>query len=248
MSPKASTETSAEPVIRTSSSHPAAGRLRRHRSRRHRASWPSPAASSGRSRPEAARPTRTPTSSRTATCGGDYSSSSASTWSSTCRPRRSLTVLLVRARGAAWATTGAVVMWIGTALYAVGGAGWAAAYYFATAPGRRSERDRPGQRRHGSPVRRDDPGRAARCRRHRYPGGRALALARRTALDPAAVAHHRGHVPRPGERRRRAHHRRTDDGGLPRYGVLRVAPDALKRDRRTAWSPSRPRRPRGWLG
>jgi hypothetical protein len=26
-------------------------------------------------------------------------------------------------------------MWIGTALYAVGGAGWAAAYYFATAPG-----------------------------------------------------------------------------------------------------------------
>ncbi len=46
-----------------------------------------------------------------------------------------LTVLLVRARGAAWATTGAVVMWIGTALYAVGGAGWAAAYYFVTAPG-----------------------------------------------------------------------------------------------------------------
>lgn len=46
-----------------------------------------------------------------------------------------LTVLLVRGRGAAWATTGAVVMWIGTALYAVGGAGWAAAYYFATAPG-----------------------------------------------------------------------------------------------------------------
>jgi len=46
-----------------------------------------------------------------------------------------LTTLLVRSRGAAWATTGAVVMWIGTALYAVGGAGWAAAYYFATAPG-----------------------------------------------------------------------------------------------------------------
>ncbi|GAA1617431.1 hypothetical protein GCM10009789_84230 [Kribbella sancticallisti] len=46
-----------------------------------------------------------------------------------------LTVLLVRGRGAAWATTGAVMMWIGTALYAVGGAGWAAAYYFATAPG-----------------------------------------------------------------------------------------------------------------
>jgi hypothetical protein len=46
-----------------------------------------------------------------------------------------LTTLLVRGRGAAWATVGAVMMWIGTALYAVGGAGWAAAYYFATAPG-----------------------------------------------------------------------------------------------------------------
>ncbi|WP_020391376.1 hypothetical protein [Kribbella catacumbae] len=46
-----------------------------------------------------------------------------------------LTVLLVRARGAAWATVGGIIMWIGTALYAVGGAGWAAAYYFATAPG-----------------------------------------------------------------------------------------------------------------
>jgi len=46
-----------------------------------------------------------------------------------------LTVLLVRARGAAWATTGGIILWIGTALYAVGGAGWAAAYYFATAPG-----------------------------------------------------------------------------------------------------------------
>lgn len=46
-----------------------------------------------------------------------------------------LTVFLVRRRGAAWATTGGVIMWIGTALYAVGGAGWAATYYFATAPG-----------------------------------------------------------------------------------------------------------------
>jgi hypothetical protein len=46
-----------------------------------------------------------------------------------------LTVLLVRARGAAWATAGGIILWIGTALYAVGGAGWAAAYYFATAPG-----------------------------------------------------------------------------------------------------------------
>lgn len=46
-----------------------------------------------------------------------------------------LTTLIVRGRGSAWATVGAVVMWIGTALYAVGAAGWAAAYYFATAPG-----------------------------------------------------------------------------------------------------------------
>jgi hypothetical protein len=46
-----------------------------------------------------------------------------------------LTVLLVRARGAAWATVGGIIMWIGTALYAVGVGGWATAYYFATAPG-----------------------------------------------------------------------------------------------------------------
>jgi hypothetical protein len=46
-----------------------------------------------------------------------------------------LTVFLVRRRGAAWATIGGLIMWIGTALYSVGVAGWAAAYYFATAPG-----------------------------------------------------------------------------------------------------------------
>jgi hypothetical protein len=45
------------------------------------------------------------------------------------------TALLVRRRGAAWATTGGVLMWVGTALYAVGVGGWAAASYFATAPG-----------------------------------------------------------------------------------------------------------------
>jgi uncharacterized protein DUF4386 len=44
------------------------------------------------------------------------------------------TVVLVRRRGAAWATTGGAVMWVGTALYAVGVGGWAAAYYFATDP------------------------------------------------------------------------------------------------------------------
>ena len=44
------------------------------------------------------------------------------------------TVMLVRRRGAAWATAGGAVMWIGTALYAVGVGGWAATYYFATAP------------------------------------------------------------------------------------------------------------------
>ncbi|WP_371404700.1 DUF4386 domain-containing protein [Kribbella sp. NBC_00662] len=46
-----------------------------------------------------------------------------------------LTVYLVRRRGAAWATVGGLIMWIGTALYAVGVGGWAATYYFATAPG-----------------------------------------------------------------------------------------------------------------
>ncbi|MFI5714068.1 hypothetical protein [Kribbella sp. NPDC051620] len=46
-----------------------------------------------------------------------------------------LTVYLVKARGAAWATVGGIIMWIGTALYAVGVGGWASAYYFATAPG-----------------------------------------------------------------------------------------------------------------
>jgi hypothetical protein len=44
------------------------------------------------------------------------------------------TVILVRRRGAAWASVGGAVMWIGTALYAVGVGGWAAAYYFATDP------------------------------------------------------------------------------------------------------------------
>lgn len=44
------------------------------------------------------------------------------------------TMILVRRRGAAWATVGGAVMWLGTALYSVGVAGWAAAYYFATDP------------------------------------------------------------------------------------------------------------------
>ncbi|GAB2673542.1 hypothetical protein [Kribbella swartbergensis] len=46
-----------------------------------------------------------------------------------------LTTFIVRGRGSGWATAGAFVMWVGTALYAVGVAGWAAVYYFATAPG-----------------------------------------------------------------------------------------------------------------
>lgn len=44
------------------------------------------------------------------------------------------TIVLVRRRGAAWATIGGLVMWVGTALYAVGVGGWAAIYYFATDP------------------------------------------------------------------------------------------------------------------
>ncbi|MET9271125.1 hypothetical protein [Kribbella sp. NPDC003557] len=43
-----------------------------------------------------------------------------------------LTAYLVRARGAAWATVGGLMMWIGIACQAVGVAGLATAYYFAT--------------------------------------------------------------------------------------------------------------------
>lgn len=46
-----------------------------------------------------------------------------------------LTMLLVPARGAGWATTGGVLMWIGSGLQAAGLGGWAAAYYFPTDPG-----------------------------------------------------------------------------------------------------------------
>ncbi|TCC56511.1 hypothetical protein E0H73_33075 [Kribbella pittospori] len=43
-----------------------------------------------------------------------------------------LTAYLVRARGAAWATAGGLMMWIGIAFQAVGVGGLAAAYYVAT--------------------------------------------------------------------------------------------------------------------
>ena len=43
-------------------------------------------------------------------------------------------VLLSRHRGAGWTTVGAGLMWLGTGLYAVGVAGWASIYYFATDP------------------------------------------------------------------------------------------------------------------
>jgi hypothetical protein len=43
-----------------------------------------------------------------------------------------LTTYLVRKRGSAWATTGGLMMWIGTAFQAIGVGGLAAAYYFAT--------------------------------------------------------------------------------------------------------------------
>lgn len=44
------------------------------------------------------------------------------------------TMLLVRRRGSTLATTGGVLMWVGSGLQAVGVAGWAAAYFFATDP------------------------------------------------------------------------------------------------------------------
>lgn len=43
-------------------------------------------------------------------------------------------VMLTTGRGAAWTTVGAAAMWLGTGLYAVGVAGWAATYYFVTDP------------------------------------------------------------------------------------------------------------------
>ncbi|MFS8096804.1 hypothetical protein LFM09_06645 [Lentzea alba] len=44
------------------------------------------------------------------------------------------TMFLVRRRGSTWATWGAALMWIGVALQAAGGAGWATAYFFPTDP------------------------------------------------------------------------------------------------------------------
>lgn len=53
-----------------------------------------------------------------------------------CVPALALAgMLLVRQRGARWATVGGVVMWVGTALYTTGVAGLATIYYFATDPG-----------------------------------------------------------------------------------------------------------------
>ena len=43
-------------------------------------------------------------------------------------------LLLTDGRGATWTTVGAAAMWLGTGLYAVGVAGWAATYYFVTDP------------------------------------------------------------------------------------------------------------------
>ncbi len=43
-------------------------------------------------------------------------------------------LVLVRARGSAWVTTGAALMVLGIALQAVGVAGWASAYFYATGP------------------------------------------------------------------------------------------------------------------
>ena len=44
-------------------------------------------------------------------------------------------VMLTGGRGAGWTTVGGALMWLGTGLYAVGVAGWAATYYFVTDPG-----------------------------------------------------------------------------------------------------------------
>ncbi len=44
------------------------------------------------------------------------------------------TLSLVRARGSAWATVGAALMWVGIGLQAAGSAGWASAYFYPTDP------------------------------------------------------------------------------------------------------------------
>ena len=44
------------------------------------------------------------------------------------------TMILVQARGSVWATVGAALMWVGIAVQAVGVAGWASAYFYATDP------------------------------------------------------------------------------------------------------------------
>jgi hypothetical protein len=50
-------------------------------------------------------------------------------------PAQALAALLLTPnRGAVWTTVGAGVMWLGTGLYAVGVAGWAATYFFTTDP------------------------------------------------------------------------------------------------------------------
>lgn len=45
------------------------------------------------------------------------------------------TLVLVRHRGSTWATVGAALMVLGIAMQAVGVAGWASAYFYATDPG-----------------------------------------------------------------------------------------------------------------
>jgi hypothetical protein len=44
------------------------------------------------------------------------------------------TMILVRGRGSTWATVGGCLMWVGIAAQAIGVAGWASAYFYATDP------------------------------------------------------------------------------------------------------------------
>ena len=161
-----------------------------------------PAACSGPNRPAAARPIRTPTFSRCATAGGDCSSSSSISGLLGVAAQAFLTGYLVRGRGAAWATTGGFLMWIGIAFQAVGVGGLAATYYVATGVDAddRWRGDRQRQRRSAPPVRPDAPRRADGRRRNSDPGGRVVAVARRTALGSAARAVHRDQLRGPGQR------------------------------------------------
>jgi hypothetical protein len=106
-------------------------------------------------------------------------------------PAQALAALILTPdRGAMWTTAGASIMWVGTGLYAVGGGGWAAVYFFGTHPAL----DVASGTRLLDQVAEDPRLFAARSPRRctcgtwdNRPGGRTLALASIAALGPDSV-------------------------------------------------------------